>query len=250
MENTPIHDLGWKPGTSGLHFPIASKSQWQLSVQKEGPNVSCSAELCITESNGNIHCPLWRFMTQSWKQFPIQACSSWWMQFPACRRMTLLLFVHSFTESQNHILACCQPVNWLILCVLHLYSNPWIANCWGILGNLFHHTDPQFCLIFAKLDALVFIRTVAELCLTGGLWSAKCRQSAIVLDQSSACVVADALSLIIRSPAVLRSDGEWLILRLKLLPELNHYSLSVFSFTSSVSSTSWLNDFVYDYDYF
>lgn len=172
------------------------------------------------------------------------------MQFPTCQRMTLLLFVHSSTELQNYVLACCQPVNWLILCVLCLYSNPWIAGCWGILGNLFHHTDSQFCLIFAKLDALVFFCTLAELCLSGGLWSAKCRQSGIVLDQSSAWVVADALSLIIRSPAVLHSDGEWLILHLKLLPELIHYCLSVFSFTSSVSSTSWLKDFIYDYDYF
>lgn len=139
----------------------------QLPVQKEGPNVSCSAELCTAEPDGNIHCPPWRFVTQLWKLCPIQTCSSWQTQFPTCQRMTLLLFVHSC------LLSVC--VNWLILRVLCLHSNPWIASCWGILGNLFHHTDSQFCLIFTKLDTLVFICISAELCLSGALWSAKCR---------------------------------------------------------------------------
>lgn len=42
------------------------------------------------------------------------------------------------------------------------------------------------------------------------------------------------MSLIIRSPAMPRGECAWLILRLKPLPALNHFSPPVFSFTSAV----------------
>lgn len=63
-------------------------------------------------------------------------------------------------------------------------------------------------------------------------------------------VVADALSLTIRSPAMPRGDGERLIFCLKLLPALNHFSPSAFSFTSTVHSASWLKDLYYANDQF
>lgn len=112
----------------------------QLPVQKEGPNVSCSAELCTAEPDGNIHCPPWRFVTQLWKLCPIQTCSSWQTQFPTCQKMTLLLFVHSCLLSVCELthFVCSLPPQQSLDCKLLGYLGKLISSYWFTILSDFY----------------------------------------------------------------------------------------------------------------
>lgn len=167
--NTHIHGLGLKPGTSGLPSPCCQQILARSNSPKRRSNVSCSAELCTADPDGNIHCPPWRFVTKSPKLLAIQTCLSWWMQFPTCQPMTLQLSVPScplpVCELTHFVcsLLLKQSLSYKLLgFLMRLISSYWLI----ILSYFFL---PSWTL-FLSLSVCV----LSELHLSRASWSAKC----------------------------------------------------------------------------